>query len=558
MRSCKVVVISGIAGVIGFWSAAHADLRDDVGYNRLINEFQLMLDGSGVPVAQVEANGGSGYFPETQSDPTGGSFAGKHFDFVTPPGDPSIGFSGHAARVAQNFYRSDTGLAPGVTQITAYALEGWANTVGNGADVTTTPAIPARVVNHSYLLSSAGSGYVPHYDYLTLHDDLVQVVAVNNNDVDPPAGDNMALAGGSKNAITVGRSDGHHASNDPTGPSVRTVPLLTAPEDTTSYAAPVVAGVAADLIQAAHGNPALSLGSHTTRNGLIYNGETSETIKALLLSGADRNGVTVPYVRNTSNGLNSRVGAGRVNIYNSYNELAAGEQDSQQRGNTHSITRWGFDYDSTVPLSTSGETTQEASYAFTSDLARKGIITSLAWNSGGTADADLNLYLLDTTNGSIVVAQSTSTVDNTENIYFTGLHNKHKYILKVRHTGIGPTQDYAIAWRFIPDNSIRVGITDGVYDIRYGDINGDGIVTPVDVDILAAHLGTKTDATWAAGDMNGDGAVDFTDFNYLCGGSTLPTGAALPQSGGSIVPEPVSLLAMMSCALMLRRRSARS
>jgi hypothetical protein len=98
-----------------------------------------------------------------------------------------------------------------------------------------------------------------------------------------------------------------------------------------------------------------------------------------------------------------------------------------------------------------------------------------------------------------------------------------------------------------------------VYDIRYGDINGDGSVTPVDVDILAAHLGTKTDATWAAGDMNGDGAVDFTDFNYLCGGSTLPPAmSAVPQSVGSIVPEPTSILALASCSLLLGRRRIRS
>src|SRR5207237_1089568 len=149
------------------------------------------------------------------------------------------------------------------------------------------------------------------------------------------------------------RTDGNHVAGTATQPGEpayqfnRVAPLLVAPETATSYSAPLVAGVAASLIQAATDNPSFSNGSYLSprTDQRIYHAATSETIKAAMLSGAVRTGLPLTYTVNSTNGLSTRMGAGEVNLYNSYQELAAGEQDAKERGNTHNLKRWGFDYE---------------------------------------------------------------------------------------------------------------------------------------------------------------------------------------------------------------------
>src|SRR5438128_2480107 len=98
-----VLMIGGVS--------ARGDTRDELGINRLADEQAITLDGAGVPVAQVEANGGSGFFPSTDPNPGSGVFAGKQFTFVTSSVNPAIAISAHATTVGDNYYGDSNGAA---------------------------------------------------------------------------------------------------------------------------------------------------------------------------------------------------------------------------------------------------------------------------------------------------------------------------------------------------------------------------------------------------------------------------------------------------------------
>ena len=377
------------------------------------------------------------------------------------------------------------------------------------------------------------------------------------------------------NGISVGRTDGFHLTGtDPfSGPYVggRTAPLLVAPQNLTSYAAPLVAGEAATLVQFAHGTPSLSNGSYTSprSGGRIYNAETSEVVKAAMLAGADRSAVG-SYLVNTSNGLNGTFGAGQANVYNSYHILAGHEQNSSEAGRAGNIGRYGFDYD---PSFSQSET---ASYSFSSDLTQHTISASLVWNvkiAGGSASNfdttatlyHFNLLLYDASNLATPFAQSSSTTENTQNIYFKGLQSRHNYILKVvPKSGQGNfTWDYGLAWQLLPDDQIIRTNNHGAYTLLYGDDNGDHHVDTLDVNQLVAHFGS-TGTIWDDGDFNQGGRIDTRDFNFLAlnfgfvGAALPPTSVAGSLSGptnlGSIVPEPTSLGIFAGGILLLARR----
>jgi len=202
----------------------------------------------------------------------------------------------------------------------------------------------------------------------------------------------------------------------------------------------------------------------TNRNGdTIYNADRSEVVKAALMAGASRtspnltNSVTPKgYTVNTANGLNSTYGAGQLDIYNSYNIIAAGEQNSQQDlpSGGGEIKSVGFDYEPYFGGLNGSSKTE--SYVFKATSAGS-LSASLVWNlavNGPTANGfdtsatlyHLGLYLYDTTSSS-EVAYATSLVDDTENIWYTSLRAGDSYPLEV-----GSLQatnflwDYGLAW----------------------------------------------------------------------------------------------------------------
>jgi hypothetical protein len=264
--------------------------------------------------------------------------------------------------------------------------------------------------------------------------------------------------------IAVGRTDGFHQQGSVEVDAVygagRTVPTLVAPMGTTSAATPVVSAAAALLVQTGHqGGLSLSEGSATiTGVGTVYNAERSETIKAALMAGADRETANTSTTNDitdyrstghdTANGLDSRYGAGQLNMHNSYRILAGGEQRSFQNGGSD-ITARGFDYGT---IGRVNGVQGAASYFFnaTGDVT---LFASLVWNADVSNDAqltarlyNLDLSLFDVTNNQLVAA-SASLLDNTENLFFNLLLGNRYEMRVTTNEPSNFSWDYALAWR---------------------------------------------------------------------------------------------------------------
>jgi len=235
------------------------------------------------------------------------------------------------------------------------------------------------------------------------------------------------------------------------------------------------------LIDFGRRNPALSADPTKQRGGnrfgdTIYNAERSEVIKAALLAGADRRthntvsiGGSTPNIDDyrvkaedrTTSGLDRRYGAGQLNIYNSYQIIAGGEQNCKEDAPVTAgrIGRYGFDYDSF--FGGLGGSNTVASYYFSVGENLVGLCASLVWNIaiqgdlGSVFNEDARLYNLDLFLYDItephkphLVASSTGFRENTENLWVR-LAKKSKYMIQVK-SGAGQNAfiwDYALAWR---------------------------------------------------------------------------------------------------------------
>lgn len=441
----------------------------DIGYTALQGQLGAATPtGAGVRVGHVEApvnDVSGGASPIFMPNPTNQEFAGKTITAVTA--NPSGSYSSHATTVGTLFYGATGSIAPGITQINSYEANNWLNSLylfspdpnTNGQATTS----PDRVLNHSWV--GGGDDTTNDGTILRLVDrqaamnESIQVVGLTNG-----SGSSPLLGGSGYNVIAVGRTDGSHQQGSVAVDTVygagRTVPTLVAPMGTTSAAAPVVSAAAALLVQTGHqGELTLSEGSTTIAGvGTVYNAERSETIKAILMAGADRetaNSSTTANITDyrstgheTANGLDSRYGAGQVNIANSYHILAGGEQRSAQSGGSD-ITSHGFDYGVIGRL---GGVQGAASYFFnaTSNLT---LFASLVWNLDVSNNAqltthlyNLDLSLFDVTNNQLV-ASSTSLLDNTENLYFNLLLGNRYEMRVTTNEATNFSWDYALAWR---------------------------------------------------------------------------------------------------------------
>jgi hypothetical protein len=443
---------------------------DDIGYGALQSVLGASTPtGAGVRVTQVEAptnDTSGGASPIYMPDPADFQFIGKT---ITPyDGNLSGAYSSHATSVGGLFYGNTASMAPGVTQIDSFDANGWINslynsTPGPGFGAATTS--PGRVANHSWI--GGGTDSLSDGTILRLVDrqvqlnEYIQVVA-------PANGPNLSpLLSSAYNVIAVGRTDGIHdqgtdaLAGDSAYGAGRAKPYLVAPQNSTSGAAPIVSAAAALLVQTGHdGGMTLSHGSTTISGiGTIYNAERSETVKAALMAGADRETANTSTMANitdyrsaghqTSNGLDDRFGAGQVNIFNSYRILAGGEQENH-------ISLFGFDYNGA--FGGLGGSSRMVSYAFTTG-AEATLFATLAWNLRVSNNAtlttilhNLDLSLLDISTNT-VVASSTSLLDNTENLWVKLLSGTS---YEMRVTTAEPDNflwDYSLAWRMEPTPS---------------------------------------------------------------------------------------------------------
>jgi hypothetical protein len=417
-----------------------------------------------VQVAQVEApinDRSGGAAPIFMPDPSNAEFTGKT---ITPVGGNASGtYSDHATGIGSLFYGNASSIATGITQIDSYDANSWITSLYNPVTGRATTS-PDRVANHSWVgggTDGSSDGTILRVvDRQVALNNYIQVVGLTNGPGNSP------LLGSGYNVISVGRTDGVNqqgsvpVSGDALYGAGRTVPTLVAPQSLTSTATPVVSAAAALLVQTGHqGGLSLSTGyTNISGIGTIYDAERSETVKATLMAGADRqtaNTSTTADITDyggaghqTTNGLDSRYGAGQVNVYNSYNIIAGGEQKSFQNGG-RDITLFGFDYSTIGGLNGTGRT---ASYFFNA-ANEATLFASLVWNISISNDASLtttlhhlNLSLFDVTRNTLV-ATSASSLDNTQNLFIRLLLGD-RYEMRV--TTDEPTnfsQGYALAWR---------------------------------------------------------------------------------------------------------------
>ncbi|MFC4313718.1 hypothetical protein ACFPN2_31885 [Steroidobacter flavus] len=450
------------------------DYKNDIGYDDLVKRLgSTAPTGAGVTAMQVEAPAGVDssnlpiWSPVTGS--TSSVFSGVTFNFTTSTSGRSSSPSGHALNVGQLFYGNNA-LAFGIGTVRLGNAIDWLTTDFLGAGTPAMPSITdARVINHSWvgtLNDAVGDAEVlRRMDWLVQRDNIINVAAVNNGSA------NRSLPGSAFNSIAVGATSGNHprgsydlSAVDAVYAAGRTRPDVVAPMATTSGAAPVVSSLAALLVETGHtGADTLSHGSTTNRaDATVYNAERAETIKAAIMAGADRqthnlstSSQITDYRANgnaTANGLDSRYGAGQVNVSTSHQIIAGGEHEagSVLCGTAVRICA-GFDYVENFGGSYGSAT--ELNYSFTATANRNQLTASLVWNldvdavgsAGGATLHNLGLSLYDETTGQ-QVGNSVSLIDNTQNLWYS-LVSGRQYRLTVSSLESEAFDgSYALAW----------------------------------------------------------------------------------------------------------------
>jgi hypothetical protein len=220
---------------------------------------------------------------------------------------------------------------------------------------------------------------------------------------------------------------------------------------------------------------------------LTRNAEKPEVMKAVLMAGADREtsntrinsftkdeaGDRIPgepeYIADitnyraagyaTSNGLDSRFGAGQANVHKSHQILTDGEHNSREDGGNTSVSLLGFDYDEAFGNGAGDANPNSvASYLLPTLTNDANLDVTLAWNldvysgDGLFVNAllyDLDLWLYDVTdNDEVLVNASLSSVDNTETIsQLLSAGRDYEFRVTTEKNVTALLWDYGIAWR---------------------------------------------------------------------------------------------------------------
>ena len=298
------------------------------------------------------------------------------------------------------------------------------------------------------------------------------------------------------NSIGVGAfAAGAQSSIGPTLDNGRCKPDLCGPVvggGATSFSVPEVAGAAAVLLQS---------GQRGDGGGNTNAATDIRTVKVLLLNGAVKpqgwtNGPDAP--------LDARYGAGVLNLFNSYEELAGGQQTNETAvmvpaGGAHppgagtnvvaTLSGWDFN---TITSGTTNDAANNYYFNVTNgNPARRFTATATLtwdrhWEETNINRLALFLYAAATSN---LVACSTSLVDNVQHFRVPELA-AGAYDLQVWKAGgtntVSTNEAYAVAFAFTPDpalSAVRSGtnvtLTWPAYPAGYGLQTATGLVAAV-------------------------------------------------------------------------------
>lgn len=553
-------------------AVTNGQLLDSIGITQL-RQSQPGLTGTDVAVGLIEAS------TYTETPPDSGEFISNNdyqvsssiahgipTTYINATGETAAAFpntvgvvSAHADEVGKLFFGTG-GVAPGVAGIlnveANYFLEHF---VGGNVPAN------AKVINQSFgsEIEDATSRvlFEQMFDNYVVNQGVIVVSgAGNGSPIIFPASFMNGIAAGAYNGAT---------SAGPTADG-RSKPDLVAPGSFTSYSSPLVAGVAAVLVQA----------GQSGTGGAMISSVDPRTVKALLLTGAMKPG---GWTHSETAPLDVNYGAGVVNAYTSHRVLAAGKRNPTATTHTGSIggdhdavnsgTAYGAQGWNLKALANANPTSDAVDHYLLSLMGHNGMAftATLTWyhpvsesvargdedyTISGLNNLDLYLYHADTNTR---VAASRSLIDNVEHLHLPVL-GAGRYDLQVLKNGRDPAGDganwvsvsemYALAWQA---NLL-------------GDANIDGLVDAFDINILAANWQSSS-RFWRDGDFTGDGFVDAFDLNALAAnwqGGGLSLVAALEHypvlAGAGAVPEPASLgvLGAGAVALLVRRRRIRA
>jgi len=428
----------------------NAGSLDTIGVT-LLRRLDPTLQGSGVQVAHPEAAFQPGNFwqvsPAFTGQPTNLftwiSIMGTATNFPNTVGNES----GHADNVGANLYGTTNGfypsggVAPQIAHVDNYDASYFYYNI-----VSVSVAIPARIVSQSFLFSTNSETVVnQRYDDYADQFGTLFICGIGNGDVP------VSPAATCYNAIGVGVYGGASSA----GPTVngRSKPDITAPGGPpgpqTSYSTPNVAGSAVLLLQAANRGDG---GADTNAAGDI------RTIKALLLNGAIK---PVDWTNGIGTPLDARYGAGIVNVFNSWRQLAGGEHSFIEQSvvnsdnphppgaNTNNVPALtGWDANS-ISIGSSQDRINHYYFTLPGNDSYT-LTTTLVWNrqNGKTTINDLNLFLYNTANSNLV-ACSTSMVDNVEHLFLPQLPPGRYDLQVVKRGFVGQasnTENYTLAF----------------------------------------------------------------------------------------------------------------
>jgi hypothetical protein len=409
--------------------------------------------------------------------------------------------STHAARVSEFLFGQEEGLATGIAEATYYNLSDFifnklvpsTNYVGTLQPSALLYSLGARVFNNRINNISAvttaetnNPSILRRFDWATAHEDVINLVSAGNSLQSP------SLFSSSYNSIYIGATGGFSgrraAAIDNVYNGLRQRPDMVTPMRNTSRGTAVASSITSVLLETARDAAAtFSNVSPSNTQVLTRNAEKSEVMKAVLMAGADREtGNTrinsfakdeagerisgepeyIADITNyraagyaTSNGLDSRFGAGQANVHKSHQILTGGEQDSQEDGGNTSVSLLGFDYDEAFGNGAGDANPNSvASYLLPTLTSDANLDVTLAWNldvysgDGLFVNAllyDLDLWLYDVTDDAeVLVNASISSLANTETISQLLLANRdYEFRVTTEKNVTALLWDYGIAWR---------------------------------------------------------------------------------------------------------------